>query len=602
MRRWVQEQLAPLERATEPLAIVLDPEDALQLADIEGWGDVEIVHGWYELRRAYEQRGRGRASAEGRLVLLVRGLDFREARDLPFDIEQAAAVAVVQVPGPPAFRELLLELPEDLSDAAAAILRREVADPLSALVSGLWRAQLGGGPTQELELVIRLLLDPTVPPALWRLLAPRLSWEPARALAAEPRDPEPLQRLWSRWATEGSGEADDVFRELGARITPLFHVGLLRPVPTRREGLPAWARIGLTEVGPRDRLEELLSQPPEPHPPADLAGWIAAAQWWGEVRAALAEAGPEASGLKDRAWDLWGELDRAFRPWLQGHLGELMLRSTPLPITVDKIAPFLARRLRERRTDRILLVVLDGMGLAQWSLIRRTAGLSVLESTAVFAMVPTLTPVSRQAILAGTPPLGFPETIRDTGAEASRWQGFWASERFDVTAVSYARILGAPADEASVPWSARVVGLVVTAIDEMLHGARVLGDAQVAAGVRAWADHGFLRSLIDRAVSNGFEVWVTADHGNLESYPLGQVQEGLMVEAAGVRVRWYTDPALRRSARVHGLQWDPPGLPEGACYPLFAPGRGGYFSGEVRVTHGGISLDEVIVPLAWVGP
>ncbi len=48
------------------------------------------------------------------------------------------------------------------------------------------------------------------------------------------------------------------------------------------------------------------------------------------------------------------------------------------------------------------------------------------------------------------------------------------------------------------------------------------------------------------------------------------------------------------------LSPDPPGYPEGVCYPRFAPGRTGYSSGDRRVSHGGASIDEVIVPFVRV--
>jgi hypothetical protein len=604
VRRWLAEQLAPIERSGLPLAVVLDPEDALRPDDLDGLGDVEIIRGWFELRRAYEHRGRRRRGEEGRLVLVVKDPSFREARDLPFDIERASAVAVVAVPGPPTFRDLVLQLPDDLSDAAARVLERSVADPLAELIAELWRVRLApGDPAAELELVIRLRTDPTVPLALWPMLAPRLAWEPARSLCEDPPLPHGVQRLWEGWLTEGRGSsADQIFRRVGPRIGPLFHVGLLRPAPIRAEDLPSWVQLGAAEAQPGDRLEQLLTSRPDPWPPTDLAGWCRAAEWWGEVRAALAEAGAPAAEMRIAVLAVWEELDRCFGPWLREHFGEVMTLSTPLPLTVDKIAPFLARRLRRGEAERILLVVVDGMGFAQWSTLRRTVGLSVLASAAVFAMIPTLTPISRQAIFAGCPPLAFPDTIRDTAAEERRWRDFWRSEELDVGAVGYRRVSAASPDERIGLEDARVVGLVVSAVDEILHGAHLLGDIQVTSAVRAWAEQGYLRSLLDQAVEAGYEVWITADHGNLEAEPLGRVHEGLAVEAAGVRVRWYPNASLREGARVDGIAWDPPGLPEGACYPLFAPGRGGYFSGDVRVTHGGISLDEVIVPRVRVIP
>jgi len=584
------------------VAVVLDPEDALRPDELAGLGEVQTIHGWFELRRAYEHRGRRRREEAGQIVLVLKDPSFREPRDLPFDIERASVVAVIAVPGPPAFRDLVLQLPDELSDAAAEVLERSVADPLAELIGALWKIRLvPGDPAAELELVIRLRTDPTVPPALWPMLARQLGWEPARSLCEDPPDPRRVQQLWTDWLAEGPGSAgDQVLRRVGPRIAPLFHIGLLRATPLRAGGLPPWVQVGVAEAEPRDRLEQLLTSHPDPWPPADVAGWSRAAEWWGEVRAAMAEASASAGETRTKAWAAWEQLDHHFGPWLREHFGQVMTLSTPLPLTVDKIAPFLARRLRRGEAARILLVVVDGMGFTQWSTLRRTAEFSVLASGAVFAMIPTLTPVSRQAIFAGRPPLAFRDTIRDTGTEERRWRDFWDSEGLAAGAVTYARTSGASLADPMVFGDARVVGVVVGAVDEILHGTHLLGDVQVAAAVRAWAQHGFLRLLVGRALEAGYEVWITSDHGNLEAKPLGRVHEGLAVEAAGIRVRWYAHASLREGARVDGIVWDPPGLPEGACYPLFSPGRGGYFSGDVRVTHGGISLDEVIVPLVRV--
>ena len=137
----------------------------------------------------------------------------------------------------------------------------------------------------------------------------------------------------------------------------------------------------------------------------------------------------------------------------------------------------------------------------------------------------------------------------------------------------------------------------------MMHGSEVLGDSQFFASIRTWVRHGFLRTLVGNATAKGFEVWTTADHGNLEAVPIGRpLYEGLAVESAGTRVRWYGDAGLRSQSGAEGIVWDPPGLPADSVYPIFARGRGGYFSTGKRITHGGISMDEVIVPLVRVEP
>ena len=77
-------------------------------------------------------------------------------------------------------------------------------------------------------------------------------------------------------------------------------------------------------------------------------------------------------------------------------------------------------------------------------------------------------------------------------------------------------------------------------------------------------------------------------------------KEGQTVESAGTRVRLYPNEVLRDGAAEFGVVWDPPGYPRGTRCPLFAQGRTGFQQSGTRVSHGGLSLDEVIVPFMQV--
>lgn len=167
----------------------------------------------------------------------------------------------------------------------------------------------------------------------------------------------------------------------------------------------------------------------------------------------------------------------------------------------------------------------------------------------------------------------------------------------------YWRMVGRSQEEAPDLGGVDAAGVVVKAVDEMMHGSEVLGDSQFHSSLLTWVRHGFLRAMVESATEKGFEVWITADHGNLEASPIGlPTHEGLAVESAGTRVRLYSDPGLRSQSGAEGIAWDPPGLPAGSVYPIFARGRSGYFNTGRRITHGGISMDEVVVPLVKVEP
>ena len=449
-------------------------------------------------------------------------------------------------------------------------------------------------PGSELDAVVRLRLVPDTPEQLWDVLARILTTPAARSVAVGRGDVAGLQRIWNEWLHDGHGDGVEALVAAPGAVLGLLGAGLLKPAPIRATGLPDWAQVGAVDPDPEQLIDELLAaQSPLP---ADLAGWTETASWWGQVRAAIA-ASPISPDNAEIAWHIWEQLDDSFRSWLRGNYGSALLSTAPFA-ALHQVAPRLARRVEEGA--KILLVVIDGLGFAQWHPLRRAAGLTVLDATGSLAMIPTLTSVSRQAIFAGELPRDFAEHIRTTRAEERRWRRFWADQGVADRDISYTKRLGDDAD--SIPeLHGRVVAVVVNAVDDIMHGADVLGDRQVAVGVDLWARTGFLTNLVGVATRAGYETWITSDHGNLPTLPGRVPREGQTVEA-GIRVRIYPNPTLRQKAAEHGEIWDPPGLPteDAGYYPLFAPGRSGYHTGASRVGHGGISLDEVIVPVARV--
>jgi hypothetical protein len=66
----------------------------------------------------------------------------------------------------------------------------------------------------------------------------------------------------------------------------------------------------------------------------------------------------------------------------------------------------------------------------------------IMRESAVFAWIPTLTSVSRQAIFSGRPPFYFPASIYSTNHEEKLWKKFWEECGLSRMDVSYQRGLG----------------------------------------------------------------------------------------------------------------------------------------------------------------
>lgn len=112
-----------------------------------------------------------------------------------------------------------------------------------------------------------------------------------------------------------------------------------------------------------------------------------------------------------------------------------------------------------------------------------------------------------------------------------------------------------------------------------------------------------MASLLNMLLAEGFAVYITSDHGNVEAAGCGRPKEGVLAEIRGERVRIYSEDILRSrvaSTFPDALCWKPLGLPEDFL-PLLAPLRRAFVpDGQRTVAHGGITLEEMVVPFVRV--
>ena len=431
------------------------------------------------------------------------------------------------------------------------------------------------------------------------------------------------------------GPADLPFDHEDVRvyIDNLFVEGMLRPVSHESGHVlrGEWAAVGIRidpEADRRRRLRRLAQTvgATVPGADADHRDWTAFAFRWAELGVLLSEtaaatrtepgsliAGPRATRA-DTGSSIAGlraDVDRAFLAWVERRYAGLHNQPPAPPVMVHHLPRFLARRLADDPRCKAALLVVDGLALDQWLVLRdalaiQRPGLRFREGAA-FAWVPTITSVSRQAIFAGKPPFYFPSSLLTTDREASLWTRFWADRGLTVREAGYARGLGDGSPDGirellSRP-KIRALGLVVDKVDKIMHG-MTLGTAGMHNQVRQWAEEGFMAGLLDALLDDGFAVFLTSDHGNVEAEGRGRPAEGAIADVRGERARIYPDAALRSRVKERfpdAIEWPGPGLPED-CLALLAPGRTAFVrEGERIVGHGGVSLEEVVVPMVEIG-
>ena len=98
-----------------------------------------------------------------------------------------------------------------------------------------------------------------------------------------------------------------------------------------------------------------------------------------------------------------------------------------------------------------------------------------------------------------------------------------------------------------------------------------------------------------------YAVYLTSDHGNIEATGTGRLTDGTLAESRGLRARIYQHKELLERAREDNLFWPGAGLPQN-YHVLIAKGRTAFApQGEKVISHGGITLEEVLVPFVKIG-
>ena len=439
-----------------------------------------------------------------------------------------------------------------------------------------------------------------------------------------------VQEAWSRFLSQYGIQSDRASNEEAIEVVPavsvpfehpdvrvivdtMFLEGALQPVGVQDSpaDLPGWVKVGLVEDP--HALGNLVSEGVK-RIAADLPAVESSHRDWVEMARRLGEVLSRFNGLsagiaepiQQQVRALQRDADERLKDWLFQHFADLpSLPAAKGPVMVHHVPRYLALR-RSAGEERVALLVFDGLAMDQWIQIREHLAACVpgfsADEGGCFAWLPTLTSVSRQALFSGLKPREFPNSIETTSKEPSLWARFWQENGLRKSEIIYQKGLKRTeqlpdlAEAISRP-TTKVAGIVVDMIDEIVQGA-MLGKRGIAGQINAWCETGFVEKLFLFLAEHGYQIYLTADHGNVDAEGIGRLSQGVVSEMRGERVRTYRSETLAASAPpdIDAFRFDSPGLPPDFL-PLYAGTRGAFIpKGHQIVAHGGISVEELIVP------
>ncbi|WP_342468736.1 BREX-3 system phosphatase PglZ [Ureibacillus sp. FSL K6-3587] len=389
----------------------------------------------------------------------------------------------------------------------------------------------------------------------------------------------------------------------------LFDDGYLNKVKGDPSKFPSWMQPGIeneeTKVDIKERISNLHEQTMlSLYEVENYKDWIDLIDKLSEYKNEVIKSNKNNIGKFNQ---LLTDVNSKFENWMMKKYHALTsLAPYPKPKMVHHIPHYLSKV--SQGNDKIALLVLDGMNYIQWRFIAEYMENNgfILNETGIFAWVPTLTSVSRQAIFSGKIPLAFSQTIGTTNAEERLWKKFWEEHGVLKQYVTYQKGLGSEIYEKSNIKglnrnSTRIYGAVVDIIDQFTHNA-VLGEKSIYSNLKIWLDSGYLVQLITDLLNHQYNVYITSDHGNTNAEGIGRVNEGVLVDQKGERVRIYSEETLYKHSaeQIPSLKWSNIGLPSNYHVLLSPYGKAFVTKGKKIVTHGGISIEEVIVPFVKV--
>jgi len=263
------------------------------------------------------------------------------------------------------------------------------------------------------------------------------------------------------------------------------------------------------------------------------------------------------------------------------------------PVLLSKVADFI-----RRSADKVALVVMDGMSFENFYTIQRELADQdfTFNTSATFSFFPTVTAVARQSIFSGKLPSEHTKPF-SLDNEEKQWIEFWKNAGLREHEIFFHKgIID------TLPANTKAAGIVINIVDDLMH-AELQGLLGIQRGLSDWVRSGNLAKLLQMLIDNGYTVFMTSDHGNTSATAKGRfAKPSVLAEPASRRAVLY-DASFdaRELAKFSVMRYTGTYLPSGYDAYLFCADSCYGDAGKEYITHGGMTLEEAVVPFVRIG-
>lgn len=281
-----------------------------------------------------------------------------------------------------------------------------------------------------------------------------------------------------------------------------------------------------------------------------------------------------------------------FVNWVLNNYGKLSaVNDSHSPVIISRTMEFI-----KERSDKFVIVVMDGMSEFDWKILSNGFNGMHYDKANMFAMIPTTTSISRQCLLSNK----FPSQLEEPWKQSKEKNEFFdcaISLGYTEKQIGYER--GYDAEFSSF---VKCAAVIINEIDDTVHGQQH-GRIGMFSDINIIKKQAKLVALVKRLLSKGFDVYITADHGNTLCTGDGRLMgTGVETETKSRRMivlKEYADKE-KLIEQYNMIEYPKYYLNKDFDYLICAPGRSFDVKDETVMSHGGITVDEVIIPFITI--
>ncbi|MBR0418660.1 MAG: PglZ domain-containing protein [Erysipelotrichaceae bacterium] len=266
-----------------------------------------------------------------------------------------------------------------------------------------------------------------------------------------------------------------------------------------------------------------------------------------------------------------------------------------LSSVLDSNGPVLVSKAMEymrSHSEKFAIIVMDGMSEFDWAILSESFKGVPYERTGVHAMIPTVTSISRQCLLSNKYP--------------SQLLSPWNQSKEKAEFVECAKSLGYSDNqiayergyEIELSSFVKCAAVIINDIDDLVHGQHQ-GREGMYNDISYLAQTNKLINLCNKLLSSGYDVYISSDHGNTYCTGLGRLTKtGVETETRSHRMLVLNDFADKETImnRYGMIEFPKYYLDKDFDYLVCDTGTSLDNTDEKVMSHGGISIEEVIVP------